>query len=62
MEEELTKLKVVLVEVDMAKNYMAEQVKENDQKLQGSEKMVAKQAAEQDALKMKIAALEKVMF
>ena len=35
-------MKVVLVEVDMTKNNMAEQRKEKDQKLQGSEKVVAK--------------------
>ena len=62
IEEELAKLTAALVEVDMAKNTMAEQVKEKDQKLQGSEELVAKQTAELDALKVKIAALEKVMF
>ena len=52
-------MKVVLVEVDMTKNNMAKQRKEKDQKLQGSEKVVAKQAAELDALKAKITTMEK---
>ena len=42
IEEDLAKLIAALVEVDMAKNTMAKQVKEKHQKLQGSEKMVAK--------------------
>ena len=62
IEEELAKLTAALVEVDLAKHNMSEQVKEKDQKLQGSEEMIAKQAAELDILKAKIAVLEKVMF
>ena len=62
MEGELAKLRAILVEVDMAKNNVVEQLKKKDQKLQGSKEVVAKQAAELDALKAKIVALEKVMF
>ena len=61
MEEELAKLRAFMVELDMTKNNMVEQLKEKDQKLQGSEEVVAKQATELIALKAKIAALEKVM-
>ena len=46
----------------MAKNNMAEQLKEKDQKLQSSTEVVAKHAVELNALKAKITALEKVMF
>ena len=62
IEEELAKLRAVLVEVDMAKNNMAEQLKEKDKQLRGSEEVVTKQDAELDALKVKIVALEKAMF
>ena len=51
-----------LVDIDMVKHNLSEQVKEKEQKLQSSEEMVTKQAIELDALKAKIATLEKVMF
>ena len=62
IEEELAKLTAALVEMDMAKHNISEQVKEKDQKLQGSEEMIAKQTTELDALKAKIVVLEKVIF
>ena len=62
IERELAKLRAILVEVDMAKNNMVKQLKEKDQKLQSSEEVVAKQAVELDALKAKIATIEKVTF
>ena len=62
LEKEIAKLTSALVDIDLAKHNMSEQVKEKEQKLQSSEEMVAKQAAELNALKAKIAALEKVIF
>ena len=62
LEEEIAKLTAALVDIDMAKHNMSYKVKEKEQKLQSSEEMVAKQAVELDALKAKIATLEKVMF
>ena len=62
IEEELAQLTAALVEIDLAKHNMSEQVREKDKKFQDSEEMVVKQVEELDALKAKIAALEKVMF
>ena len=62
IEEELAQLTAALVEIDLVKHNMSEQVREKDQKFQDSEEMVVKQVEELDALKAKIAALEKVMF
>ena len=44
---------VVLVEVDMAMNNVREQLKGKDIELKGLEKVVAEQALELDALKVK---------
>ena len=60
LEKEITRLTSAMVDIDLAKHEMLEQVKEKEQKLQSSEDMVSKQAVELDALKAKIAALEKV--
>ena len=62
LEREIAKLTFALVDIDLAKHNMSEQVKEKEQKLQSSKEMVAKQAAELDALKAKIVAMEKVIF
>ena len=62
LEREIAKLTSALVDIDLAKHNMLEQVKEKEQKLQSSEEMVAKHATELNALKAKIAALEKVIF
>ena len=62
LEEEIARLTSALVDIYMEKHNMSEQVVEKEQKLQNSEEMIAKQAAELDALKAKIAALEKVVF
>ena len=62
LEEEIAKLTFALVDIATTKHNMSEQAKEKEQKLQSSDEMVAKQAVELDALKAKIAALEKVML
>ena len=60
LKEEIAKLTFALVYIDMMKHNMSEQIKE--QELLSSKENVVKQAAEIDALKAKIAALEKVIF
>ena len=62
LEKEIAKLTSAMVDIDLAKHEMSEQVKEKEHKLQSSEEMVAKQVAEIDALKAKISALEKVIL
>ena len=62
LEEEIVRLTSALVDIDMMKHNMSEQIKEKEQELLSSEEMEVKQAAEIDALKAKIAALEKVIF
>ena len=62
LEREIAKLTSIMVDIDLAKHEMSEQVKEKEQKLQSSEEMVAKQTAELDVLKAKIAALEKIIL
>ena len=62
LEREIAKLTSIMVDIDLAKHEMSEQVKEKEQKLQSSKEMVAKQTAELDVLKAKIAALEKVIL
>ena len=51
-----------MVDIDMAKHTLSEQVKEKEQKLQSCDDVVAKQAAEVDAQKAKVATLEKVIL
>ena len=62
LEKEIAKLTSAVVDIDLVKHNLSEQVKEKEQKLQSSEDMVVKQAAELDALKVKIATLEKVIL
>ena len=59
---EITRLTSVMVDIDLAKHEMSEQVKEKEQKLQSSEEIMEKHAAELDTLKAKIVALEKVIL
>ena len=61
-EKEISQLTAIMVDMDMVKHTLLEQVKENEQKLQSSKDVVAKQAAELEALKAKVVALEKVIF
>ena len=61
-EKEISQLTTIMVDMDMVKHILLEQVKENEQKLQSSKDVVAKHAAELEALKAKVAALKKVIF
>ena len=62
LEKEISQLIVAMVGMDIEKNTLSEQIKEKEQKLQGSKDVVFKQAAELEALKAKISALEQVIF
>ena len=62
LEKEIGQLTAAMVDMDMEKHTLSEQIKEKEQKLQSSEDVVFKQAAELEALKAKISALEKVIF
>ena len=62
LEEEKSQLTAAMVSMDMERHSLSELVKEKEQQLCSSNSMVAKQAAELDALKAEIVALKKVIL
>ena len=60
LKKDISQLKAAMVDMDMEKYTLSEQVKEKEQQLQSSKDMVTKQAAVLNALKVEIVVMKKV--